>query len=128
MNTKTFDPNKPVQTRDGRKARILASDKKTDSFPIVALVEILPEGKEATLHYTKDGKFDYTDTLLRDDLINIPEKHTIERWINIYEFPDNEKAIAIHQTEMEAIKAGLKSNIKARKKLTIEYVEGEGLD
>ena len=35
---KPFDPLKPVQTRDGRKARIICTDRKMDGFPILALI------------------------------------------------------------------------------------------
>lgn len=34
---KAFDPTKPVQTRDGRKARIICTDAK-GVLPIIALV------------------------------------------------------------------------------------------
>ena len=50
-------PRKLV-TRGGLNARIICTDKKNTNFPIVALVDL--EGKEVTLHYTKDGYF-YND-------------------------------------------------------------------
>ena len=44
-----FDPSKPVQTRDGRKARIICTDAKRSDTSIVALVE-----DEATFEYVMD--------------------------------------------------------------------------
>ena len=70
-----FDPNKPVQTRDGRKARIICTDANKDSgnhYPIVALVT-----RHSRLEYAErfraDGKCD--DALFNRpmDLINIEE-------------------------------------------------------
>lgn len=78
MTTKIFDPTKPVQTRDGRKARIICTDKQ-GSFPIVAL--ILNKTHEALIVY-------YTDGSSRDslgaaiDLVNVPVKTST--WENVY--------------------------------------------
>jgi len=74
----TFDPKKPVQTRDGRPARIVCRDAK-GSYPIVAMIEI--DGEEQPKTYTADGKFDRFGGLPLD-LINIPTKRT--GWVNVY--------------------------------------------
>ena len=70
-----FDLSKPFQTRDGRKARIICTDKKGD-YPIVALVE--SNGSEDVLSYTKKG-FYYGDNESYNscplDLVNICVKH-----------------------------------------------------
>lgn len=71
-----FDPSKPVQTRDGRKARIICLDKKGD-FPIVALVStVFDEDDENPLSYTAEGRYykhkDEEDSVL--DLVNIPQR------------------------------------------------------
>ena len=51
-----FDPSRPVQTRDGRKARIVCVDMKRDHYPILALVEN-PNGLESppVLHPRRKG-------------------------------------------------------------------------
>ena len=110
-----FDPTKPVRTRDGRQARILATD--LDSHrPIVAAVRSFGGGE--TLHeYLSNGRnYDYNDKPL--DIVNIPEKHTIE--IYVYR--------GIHGPAVTADKNFLPmdaSYVRARK--TIEYTDGEGL-
>ena len=77
----TFDPNKPVQTRDGRKARIICNDRMGYS-PLIALVSD-KEGEETVQGYRADGTYYYNRGIPNDkrDLVNIPEK----RWINLYE-------------------------------------------
>ena len=61
INMKPFDleaakAGKPVCTRDGRKARIIAFDIKNDEYPIVATVEC--RGNEFVNSYTINGKYD----------------------------------------------------------------------
>ena len=59
-----FNPDLPVQTRDGRKARIICKDKK-GKYPIVALIG------EGIYAYLPNGKYYGTlDNCL--DLFNIP--------------------------------------------------------
>lgn len=77
--TKPFDPTKPVQTRDGRKARIICTDMQSD-HPIVALIkaELCPERMQI---YFRDGLcFAHRESA--DDLINIPERKS--QWFNVY--------------------------------------------
>jgi hypothetical protein len=65
-----FDPTKPVQCRNGRKARIICADAKHQNFPIVALVDRDGAG-ECPVNFTKDGlEFIGRDSDL--DLINTP--------------------------------------------------------
>jgi hypothetical protein len=65
-----FDPTKPVQCRNGRKARIICADAKHQNFPIVALVDRDGVG-ECPVNFTKDGlEFIGRDSDL--DLINTP--------------------------------------------------------
>jgi hypothetical protein len=68
----TFDPNKPVQTRDGRKARIIATDAAGD-YPIVVLVT--EDGIEQAAQHRADGTWHASG---RHDLINVPERRTVE--------------------------------------------------
>lgn len=65
---KEFDPTKPVQTRNGRKARILCTDRK-NTYPIVALITF--EDEEFYHAYTKEGKYWEDEDYHEYDLINI---------------------------------------------------------
>lgn len=64
----TLDLSKPVQTRDGRKVRILCTDRRGPA-PVIGLVECA--SSEALLLWSKDGKF--SDYISPSDLVNVPE-------------------------------------------------------
>lgn len=80
-----FDVSKPVQTRDGRKARIICTDRQyTDErgepWPIVALVTI--KGKEQYYSFRADGTAPYMDE--KDALVNIPDikkQYRLVSWV-----------------------------------------------
>ena len=73
------NPSKKVVTRDGRKVRIICTDRRNTECPIVALIN--EECDEVVYWYSKDGKV-IPDDLTDWDLFFAPEKH--EGWINIY--------------------------------------------
>lgn len=79
-----FDPTKPVQTRDGRKARIICSNAKQGRYPIVALVENRDMAEEIG-SFTTDGKEWDFESKGKRDLINVPERIEREYWVNVYE-------------------------------------------
>ena len=74
------NPNREVVTRDGRKVRILCTDRKGDT-PIIALVNDANDGQEYGYAFYSDGKFfrDGGDEL---DLFFAPSKNT--DYINLY--------------------------------------------
>lgn len=76
-----FDPTKPVQTRDGRKARIICTDRKHRDGAIIALISY-PEG-EFPITYYDDGK--YRQCPMPLDLVNIPKVTT--KISNVYRHP-----------------------------------------
>jgi len=78
--TKPFDPTKPVQTRDGRKARIICTDKES-VHTIVALIK-KSCGTEYAQTYLRDGLC-YLHRESDEDLINIPERKS--RWQGLFE-------------------------------------------
>jgi hypothetical protein len=78
----TLDVNRPVMTRDGRKARIIATDAKGGDFPIIALVECT--GGESTEGYKADGSYLVERREHGLDLINVPERRTYERRVSFY--------------------------------------------
>ena len=73
------NPNREVVTRDGRKVRIICTDRK-GATPIIALVN---DGLSEELGHAfySDGKI-FSDEDNELDLFFAPEKH--EGWINIY--------------------------------------------
>ena len=77
----TFDPTKPVQTRDGLSAEILCTDLKAN-LPIVARVKE-QDGYESIRYYTRQGKQNFAEFDGPCDLINVPE--TKSWWFNVYE-------------------------------------------
>ena len=79
------NPSRKVVTRDGRKVRIICTDKK-GACPIVALVTRDDGVTEETVTYTKNGKF-FKDTSYNCDLFFASEKH--EGWVNLYKENDN---------------------------------------
>jgi hypothetical protein len=88
-----IDLTKPVQTRDGRKARIIESSANTyyqDTLqPIVALIT-KEDGKESVTAFSADGRW-MPNGIDGMDLINVPEPET--RWVNFY---DGSIADAVH--------------------------------
>ena len=84
---KPFDLEKaktgaPVQTRDGRKARIICFDRKEVCFPLVALVTDLESGLEDLETYRADGGYTIAGVVTKSDLVMAPVKK--EGWLNVY--------------------------------------------
>ena len=75
------NPDREIVTRDGRKVRILCTDRKGDT-PIIALVHDANDGQEYGYAFYSDGKF-FRDGNKESDLFFAPEKH--EGWTNVYE-------------------------------------------
>lgn len=69
----SFDPTKPVQTRNGRAARIISTDRKmgNGNVPIVALVAD-NSGGEAIASFYADGTH-WANGDQQNDLINVDE-------------------------------------------------------
>lgn len=78
-----LDLTKPVETRDGRKARIICTDFKRENRPILAAIAD-HNGIESTDYFWENGQL-YGCSDEPGDLVNIKEKHEV--WINIY--PNN---------------------------------------
>ncbi len=76
---KSFDPTKPVQTRDGRKVRILCTDHDYKSnlatYSIVGIIN----GGSPTM-WTCSGEFVYGQPNHASDLVNIPEPKKLRPW------------------------------------------------
>ena len=75
------NPSRKVVTRDGRRVRIICTDRRDLNFPIVTLIERkLGEGEVIYAH-TKDGIYCNTCPTTYD-LFFAPEQH--EGWVNVY--------------------------------------------
>lgn len=72
----------PVQTRDGRPARIICFDRIDEYYPIIALIKNDEHKEEQCNSYTKDGKCYAYSSNNPDDLIMVSTKK--EGWVNIY--------------------------------------------
>jgi len=99
-----FDPTKPVQTRDGRKARIICTDRNDADFPIVALVDdgVYEEPKT----YDSEGAYLPNMGESASDLINIPDT----KYLNVYLHSTGKSSISvlfndINQARSNAINA-----------------------
>ena len=84
------NPSRKVMIRDGRRARIICTDKRGFEYPIVALIENRPGGEEEAHSYTKDGRLCHISNIF--DLVFAPETH--EGWINVYRHSDGGHAYA----------------------------------
>lgn len=104
LNLKEFDleqakAGKPVCTRDGRKARIVCYDRKSENYPILALVE--NNSNEQVVKYTTAGK-KKDQCISPYDLMMLPEKH--EGWVNIYKVTNGYESRSIYTLKEDAIK------------------------
>ena len=72
-------PSRKVVTRDGRKVRIVCTDRNINNFPIVALIQLYNDSDEEVFTYTKDGKR-RVDESTRLDLFFAPEKDKEQRF------------------------------------------------
>lgn len=99
FNLETAKAGKPVITRDGRKARLIAVDLNNKTYPLAAVIE--NNGEENEVHnYTSDGLATY-GTLNDADLMIITEKK--EGWVNVYKECDGERVERfVYKTEKEA--------------------------
>lgn len=118
-----FDPTKPVQTKSGKPARILATDRKNSKYPIIALVTY-PAGGEEVESFRPNGIFYGDASPSERDLVNVPEKRTYERWVNVYA---DGSAGGPHLDRQSADSAGAHTGRVACIHIKREYVEGEGL-
>ena len=98
------NPSRKVVTRDGRRARIICTDRRDLNFPIIALIEReLGEGEGEVIYaHTKDGIYCNTCPTTYD-LFFAPETH--EGWINIYRNNDSHTyAGAVYDSKEDAEK------------------------
>ena len=94
------NPNREVVTRDGKKVRIICTDRVgLYTKPIVALIT-LPNGDENIKTFWDNG-IETAGSEYENDLFFAPEKH--EGWIIINKYPDGERDTngIIYDTELD---------------------------
>lgn len=94
------NPNREIVTRDGRKVRIVCTDRAgLNAKPIVALIT-LPNGDEVIKTFWNNG-FETTAIEGENDLFFAPEKH--EGWIIINKWPNGVRDTngIIYDTELD---------------------------
>jgi hypothetical protein len=118
----SVDWNKPIQTRDGRKARVVCMDRKDYQSHRTYMCLVDNNGTEAVWFYKSNGYI--RDDNKNDDLdiINVPEEHEIE-----IRFCKNSKGTICHVCMSLSSPCRECHDFKeiAKKKITIK--EGEGL-
>ena len=96
------NPSRKVVTRDGRKVRIICTDRKS-SYPIIALVENCDSNNENVYSYKENGLNSTFGRPEINDLFFAPEKHT--GWINVYRNNDSHTyAGAVYDSQEDAEK------------------------
>lgn len=94
--------NHPVQTRDGRPARIVCYDVKGHDFPIMALI-MEEDNKEMPYLFSSTGHVNNSVIESRLDLFMAPNKK--EGWINLYRSSIYAAGTSsVYKTEEEALK------------------------
>ena len=114
--------NKPVQTRDGRKVRILAADARGD-YPVIGLIESPGDPTDDCEFWTESGAF-YSD---RDgspeDLINVPTPPKKSFYIvNPGAMLGENAGLFGYQDESEA-----HAHARGRPLVVVEHLDGEAL-
>ena len=74
------NPSRKLVTGDGRKVRIICTDMKSTTYPVVALIEN-GSGYEQLTTFSKNGEYAVNESS-RSDLFFAPEKH--EGWVSIH--------------------------------------------
>ena len=93
-------PERKVVTRDGKKVRIICTDRKgLYTKPVIALIT-LPNGDEGIKTFWDNG-IETAGSEYENDLFFAPEKH--EGWIIINKWPDGERDTngIIYDTELD---------------------------
>ena len=95
------NPSRKVVTRGGQNARIICTDMKSITYPVVALIENGSDYEQLTT-CSKNGEYAVNESS-RSDLFFAPEKQT--GWINVYRNNDSHTyAGAVYDSKEDAEK------------------------
>jgi len=115
-----IDWTKPVQTRGGRKVRVLCTDAPDSQYPVIGLID----GGGDPETWTLGGVYAAKGATSNLDIINTPDSPvTVTRWVNVY--PDMERFY--RSREDATFHHGVNGPI-ACVPVWITYRPGEGLD
>lgn len=118
----TLDYTRPIQTRNGCPARILATDfEGPNSRTLAVAITTKDYGERLGIrfengHISRHG----TDPL---DIINVPQKHT--RWVNVY--PSKHHGPLLGDGYPSRQKADEAASLDRVACIKVEFTEGEGL-
>lgn len=91
---KSLDWTKPIQTRDGKKARLVCSDLRSLQPYIVAIETTMVDKPEYIGQHSSDGRYSEDNMECGRDIINVPEvpkpkkRIQLEYWVNLYKGGD----------------------------------------
>ena len=129
ISAPALDLTKPVQTRDGRKVRVLCTDGPGE-LPVVGFIE----GNVTTTQWPVGGEY-YGGALRDFDLINTPAiPRTFERWFNVYTNEDTPTVILslprMNRKDADAMSIlaaehGTDSNFRRIARKRVVFTEGE---
>ena len=109
-----IDFNKPVQTRDGRKVRVLCADGRGD-HPVVGYVAC----QNYLYSWRLSGHRYNTDETTITDLINVPETRVV--WVNMY--PDESSSVSKIRVSKNEADVGAGHDREAC--IRVEYTVGQ---
>ncbi len=112
---KPLDFTKPIQTRDGRKVRILCTDGNGE-YPIAGYIENHP----TPTTWLPDGRMYKNTEMWYGDLINPPIKRKVEFWVNTF---DDDFMVWYTKEQADGHNRGRIACLH----FVREYEEGEGL-
>ena len=105
----SIDFTKPLQTRNGRKLRLLCTGAPGD-YPVICL----REDDKVLMSFTLDGAlYKWEPANHPSNLMNVPEEVTVDVWVNVYlQTGTNAKPqIGLtYRTRGDAVEARTKSN------------------
>lgn len=113
------NPDRKIVTRDGRAARVLCTDRISDTWPVVALVR--DEEGEAVRTFHENGECYLIDESPDPcDLFFAPEKKT--GWINLYDLRGKIICGGVYASE-KAARGQIDPNISHITTIPIEWEE-----
>ena len=114
------DWDKPIQTKDGRPARLLGM-RNHPKFPrVIAVPAYGGDGFERVDTCTEDGRICGVIGPHFSDIVNAPQRHV--RWVNMY--ADVSSITGLYTSREAADKGAFGQRIAC---LRIEFEEGQGL-
>ena len=117
------NPSRKVVTRDGRSVRVICTDMKSTTYPVVALVGNCSSGFEQLLTFSKNGEYAVNESS-GCDLFFAAEKHV--GWINIRRSDSNGYYIGqnkLYNSKEEADEVAKINDSTFIKTLRIEWEE-----